>query len=159
MEDTMRKTSGPKSSELIEYFAAIDEEDRETILASTGIDSFLFYGIIENHLTYKASAEQIDPELELLKVAASRRTRAARKKNIIYGTWLATALKARAAGYSYDMLVSFINSKQTRYKISKSYLYHLLAPFQDVIDQIRQGNVPSAEDIENVIAGDHANEN
>lgn len=122
----MRKTDGPKNSELVEYFAAIDDESRETILAGTGIDSFLFYGVIENHLAEKAGAEQIEPELELLKVAASRRTKAAHKKNVIYGTWLATALKARAAGYSYDMLVTFINAKQTRYKISKSYLYHFV---------------------------------
>lgn len=158
MGDTMRKTDGPKNQELIDYFAAIEETDRETILAGTGIDTFLFYGIIENHLTDKANEEKIDPELELLKVAASRRTRAAHKKNIIYGTWLATALKARAAGYSYDLLVTFINAKQTRYKISKSYLYHLLAPFEDIINQIRQGYTPSAEEIENIIEGDRVHE-
>lgn len=158
----MRKTDGPKNSELVDYFAAIGNQARETILADTGIDAFLFYGVIENHLTDRASAEQIDPKLELLKVAASRRTRAAHKKNVIYGTWLATALKARAVGYSYNLILELINQQETRCKkskISKSYLYHLLAPFQDVIAQIKDGHVPSAEEIEDIIAGEHENEN
>lgn len=154
----MRKAEGPTGSELIEYFSAIDDESREEILNATGIDPFLFYGVIENHLIEKARVVGIDPELELLKSSASKRTRAARKRNIVYGTWLATALKGRAAGYSYDNLVSFINSKQTRYKISKSYLYNLLYPFQNLINQIRQGYSPSDEEIESVIAGESENE-
>lgn len=155
----MRKVNGPTTKELVDYFASIEDDDREKILTNMGLDSFLFYGVLEDYLTDKASSERIDPELELLKISAGRRTKTAHKKNTIYSTWLATALKARAAGYSYDMLVQFINSKQTRYKISKSYLYHLLAPFSDIIDRMRDGYIPSPEEIEQVIAGDRVDEN
>jgi hypothetical protein len=140
----MRKTNGPTHAELIEYFAALDRDDQE---------QFVFSGVIEDFLAERANSEQVDPELELLKAAAERRTRSARKKSTIYATWLATILKARAAGYSYDMLVQFINAKQTRYRVSKSYLYHLLLPFQGVIERIKQGEVPSAEEIERIAAG------
>ncbi|MCB2215696.1 MAG: hypothetical protein KQH59_06490 [Desulfobulbaceae bacterium] len=149
----MRKTNGPTHAELIEYFAALDRDDQERVLINTGVEPFLFAGVIEDFLAEQASSEQVDPELELLKAAAERRTKTARKKSTIYANWLATILKARAAGYSYDMLVQFINAKQTRYRVSKSYLYHLLLPFQGVIERIKHGDVPSAEEIERIAAG------
>jgi hypothetical protein len=150
----MRITNGPTNAELIEYFAALGRDDRERILINTGVEPFLFAGVIEDFLAERANSEQVDPELELLKAAAERRTKTARKKSTIYANWLATILKARAAGYSYDMLVQFINAKQTRYRISKSYLYHLLQPFNGIIQRMRDdGYQPTAEEIERITAG------
>jgi hypothetical protein len=158
-DNNMRKTDGPSNDELIEYFASLDPSDRELVLMNTGIEPYIFHGVIEDFLSKKARNLNIDPELELLKIASQRRTRTARKKSTIYSTWLATALKARAAGYSYDMILEHINAKQTRYKISKSYLYHLLVPFADVIERMKQGRTPSAEEIEDITAGRHTYEN
>ena len=155
----MRKTDGPSVDELIEYFASLDSSERETILINIGLEPYLFHGVIEDFLSNRACEIGIDPELELIKKASQRRTRTARKKSTIYSTWLATALKARAAGYSYDMILEYINATQTRYKISKSYLYHLLKPFGGVIEQMKIGQYPSAEEIENIIANEHTHEN
>ncbi len=92
----MRKVSGPTTKELVDYFASIEDDDREKILTNMGLDSFLFYGVLEDYLTDKASSEHIDPELELLKISAGRRTKTAHKKNTIYSTWLATALEGES---------------------------------------------------------------